>query len=66
MLAFFLKFMPKVGPFKAVDFKIPTRKTEDLYIASVNHTLDNYKSLLDEVRANKLQPSQHRLRYRTR
>jgi hypothetical protein len=54
VLAFFLKFVPKVGPFKAVDFKIPTRKTEDLYIASVNHTLDNYKSLLLEVRANKL------------
>ena len=54
MLAFFLKFVPKVGPFKAVDFKIPTPKTEDLYIASVNQTLDNYKSLLIEVRANKL------------
>jgi hypothetical protein len=46
MLAFFLKFVPKVGPFKALDFKVPTQKTEDLYIASVNHTLDNYKSLL--------------------
>src|SRR5438477_3757410 len=54
VLAFFLKFVPKVGPFKAVDFKIPTRKTEDLYIASVNHKLENYKSLLLEVRANKL------------
>jgi hypothetical protein len=54
VLAFFLKFVPKVGPFKAVDFKIPTPKTEDLYIASVNQTLDNYKSLLIEVRANKL------------
>jgi zinc dependent phospholipase C len=54
VLAFVLKFMPKVGPFKALDFKIPTRKTEDLYIASVNHTLDNYKSLLVEVRTNKL------------
>ena len=54
VLAFFLKFVPKVGPFKALDFKIPTRKTEDLYIASVNHTLDNYKGLLVEVRANKL------------
>lgn len=54
VLAFFLRFMPKVGPFKAMDFKIPTRKTEDLYIASVNHTLDNYKSLLAEVRANKI------------
>ena len=55
VLAFFLKFVPKVGPFKALDFKIPTRKTEDLYIASVNRTLDNYKVLLAEVGTNKLQ-----------
>ena len=49
VLAFFLKFAPKVGPFKALDFKIPTRKTEDLYVASVNRTLDNYRALLVEV-----------------
>ena len=49
VLAFFLKFVPKVGPFKALDFKIPTQKAEDLYIASVNHTLDNYKELLNQV-----------------
>jgi Zinc dependent phospholipase C len=55
VLAFFLKFVPKIGPFKALDFKIPTRKTEDLYIASVNRTLDNYKNLLREVKANDLQ-----------
>jgi len=48
ILAFFLKFVPKVGPFKALDFKIPTRKTEDLYIASVNHTVEDYKHLLAE------------------
>ena len=46
--------MPKVGPFKALDFKIPTHKTEDLYIASVDHTLDNYKGLLTDVGARKL------------
>ena len=55
VLAFSLKFVPKVGPFKALDFKIPTQKTEDLYIASVNHTLDNYKVLLADVGTNKLQ-----------
>ncbi len=54
MLAFFLRFVPKVGPFKALDFKMPTRKTEDLYIASVNHTLDNYRSLLAQAGTNKL------------
>jgi hypothetical protein len=50
ILAFFLKFVPKIGPFKALDFTIPTRKTEDLYIASVDRTLDNYRTLLIEVR----------------
>jgi Zinc dependent phospholipase C len=54
VLAFFLKFVPKVGPFKAVDFKIPTQKTEDLYIASVDRTLDNYKALLAEASSNSL------------
>jgi Zinc dependent phospholipase C len=54
VLAFFLKFVPKVGPFKAVDFKIPTQKTEDLYIASVDRTLDDYKKLLAEAGKNRL------------
>ena len=49
LLAFFLRIVPKIGPFKAVDFKIPTKQTEDLYIASVDQTLDNYKQLLHEV-----------------
>src|ERR1700722_14836224 len=54
VLAFFLRFIPKVGPFKALDFKIPTQKTEDLYIASVNHTVDNYKGLLAETGSKNL------------
>jgi Zinc dependent phospholipase C len=54
VLAFFLRFVPKVGPFKALDFKIPTRKTEDVYIASVNRTLDNYRGLLTDVRSKNL------------
>ena len=55
LLAFFLRFVPKVGPFKALDFKIPTRTTEDLYIASVDLTVENYKKLLTETSAGKLQ-----------
>jgi Zinc dependent phospholipase C len=54
VLAFFLRFVPKVGPFKALDFKIPTRQTEDLYVASVNHTLENYKGLLVEAKKKNL------------
>jgi hypothetical protein len=55
VLAFFLKFVPKIGPFKALDFKIPTRKTEDLYVASVNKTVEDYKLRLNEQRAHTLQ-----------
>lgn len=54
VLAFFMKFVPKIGPFKALDFKIPTQQTEDLYIASVNHTIDNYKTLLVDTRKKEL------------
>src|SRR5579862_9397129 len=54
VLAFFLRFVPKVGPFKALNFKVPSQKTEDLYIASVNQTLENYRGLLTDVRSKKL------------
>jgi hypothetical protein len=42
ILAFLLRLIPKVGPFKAVNFKIPTQQTEDMYIKSVNETVENY------------------------
>jgi len=48
ILAFFLKIVPKVGPFKAVDFRIPTKQTEDMYIKSVDGTVENYAGLLRE------------------
>ena len=54
LLAFFLRVVPKIGPFKALAFKIPSQQTEDLYIASVNHTLDNYRELLKEVGSKQL------------
>jgi hypothetical protein len=51
LLAFLFRFVPKVGPFKALDFKIPTQKTEDLYIASVDRTMESYTKLLHEAAA---------------
>jgi Zinc dependent phospholipase C len=54
VLAFFLNFVPKIGPFKALDFKIPNQNAEDLYVASINHTLDDYRNLLKQVKENKL------------
>jgi len=55
VLAFFLKFVPKIGPFKALDFKIPAQKTEDLYIASVDKTVEDYTKLLRETADGNLQ-----------
>jgi hypothetical protein len=55
ILAFFLRLMPKVGPFRALSFKIPTTRTEDMYIKSVDLTVEDYRNLLRETRADKLQ-----------
>jgi Zinc dependent phospholipase C len=49
VLAFILRKIPKVGPASALDFKVPSAKTEDIYIKSVNSTTDNYNSLLHQV-----------------
>ena len=57
MLAYFLKIMPKVGPFKAVAFKIPSTQTEDIYVKSVNNTVENYQSLLKAQAVNDLKLS---------
>jgi hypothetical protein len=48
ILAFFLKIIPKVGPFSAVNFKIPTKQTEDMYIRSVDQTVEEYSRLLQK------------------
>ncbi len=46
ILAFFLKIVPKVGPFSALNFKIPPPKAEDLFVKSVDETVREYGSLL--------------------
>ena len=55
VLAFFFRFVPKIGPFKALDFKIPSKQTEYLYIASVDRTMENYAKLLQEAAAGRVQ-----------
>jgi hypothetical protein len=54
ILSTLLRFIPKVGPFKGLGFNNPTPKTEDLYIKSINTTVDDYRALLREVRAGDL------------
>src|SRR5262249_46811122 len=50
VLAFLLRIIPKVGPASALAFKVPSTQAEDMYIKSVNQTLDNYNLLLRQVR----------------
>jgi hypothetical protein len=49
-----LRYMPKVGPFKAMAFNYPTAATEDLYVKSVNTTVDQYRAFLEQVRRDTL------------
>jgi hypothetical protein len=49
-----LRYMPKIGPFKAMAFNNPTPKTEDLYFKSINNTVDQYRIYLQQVRTNSL------------
>ncbi len=49
-----LRYLPKVGPFKALAFNNPTAKTEDLYFKSINTTVDQYRIYLQQVGAGSL------------
>jgi hypothetical protein len=53
--AVLLRYTPKIGPFKAMAFNSPTPQTEDMYFKSINTTVDQYRALLEEVRAGSLQ-----------
>jgi len=50
-----LRYMPKIGPFKALAFNNPTPQTEDLYFKSINTTVDQYRTYLEQVRAGSLE-----------
>ena len=54
VLAFLLRKIPKIGPARALAFKVPTPKTEDLYIKSVDRTTDEYNARLREVGQSEL------------
>lgn len=50
ILSTLLRFVPKVGPFKGLGFNNPTPQTEDLYITSINTTVDRYRDSLEALR----------------
>jgi Zinc dependent phospholipase C len=54
ILSTLLRYMPRIGPFKGLGFNNPTPQTEDLYIKSINATVDQYRIFLTGVRTNSL------------
>jgi hypothetical protein len=54
VLSTLLRYMPRIGPFKGLGFNNPTPKTEDLYIKSINTTVDQYRVFLEQVRSDTL------------
>jgi len=55
IMAGIFKVLPKVGPLRAIDFKEPTTRTENLYFKSVDLTIDQYGEALHEVKSGDLQ-----------
>jgi hypothetical protein len=54
-LGFLFRLIPKIGPFKALAFKVPTPEVEKLFIGSFDDTKESYRLLLLEVKENRLQ-----------
>jgi hypothetical protein len=54
VLSALFRYMPKIGPFKALAFNNPTPQTEDLYFKSINTTVDQYRAFLEQVRTDSL------------
>jgi Zinc dependent phospholipase C len=55
ILAFVLKIVPKVGPFSALNFKIPPQKAEDQFVKSVDETVQHYRQVLMETKSGTLE-----------
>jgi len=55
MFSVLLRYMPKIGPFKALAFNNPTPQTEEMYFKSINTTVDQYRIYLEQVRAGSLE-----------
>jgi Zinc dependent phospholipase C len=50
-----LRYVPKIGPFRALAFNNPTAQTEDLYFKSINTAVDQYRIYLQKARGGSLQ-----------
>jgi len=54
ILAFLLRLFPKVGPFRALSFRMPTAEAEKLFMTSFNDSLQGYEHNIQDERQSKL------------
>jgi hypothetical protein len=52
LLAIVVFIVPKIGPFSDLAIKIPSRETEELYLRSVNRTVDAFREALHQMAAS--------------
>jgi hypothetical protein len=50
LLSLLLKILPKKGPLSGLSFKVPTQPEEDLFVKSIDATVENYGQLLTETK----------------
>ncbi len=49
VLAFFVRLISRIGPLEPLDAQVPTATMEDLYVRSIDRTLDAYRGRLREL-----------------
>jgi hypothetical protein len=57
VLAFLYRLLPKIGPLRPLKFEAPTAQAEQMFLASLKDTRDQYRASLDALRENRLQLS---------
>ena len=53
LLAILVFIIPKIGPLSDLAIKIPSPETEELYLRSVNHTVDAFREALHQLAASR-------------
>lgn len=55
LVTWLFRIVPKSGPFKSLAFRGPTPEVEKMFMASFNGTVDNYRRLLANLAAGRLE-----------
>ena len=53
LLAVLIRILPKMGTLSELAIKIPTPRTQDLYVRSVNRTIELYGGIVKQLTANR-------------